>query len=97
MKDNWYHLVPDSVVLKALGDRPVMRCMCCGTTYKRGQFTCCAPPKGMASHTWLSLSCWDETGCGKCARHCQCPNKAERLGKGPLAGLCKEFLEAHGR
>jgi hypothetical protein len=97
MKDGWYHLVPDSVVLTGLGQRRTLTCHCCGTRYDVGKFTCCAPPKGMASHVWLSLSCWAEDGCKKCARHCQCPTKAERLGTGPLAQLGKQFLAEHGR
>lgn len=97
MKDDFYHLVPDEVVLRRLGQRRTFHCLCCGARYLRGAFTCCAPPAGMASHVWLGLSCWAEDGCKKCARHCECPNKAERLGQGPLASLGKAFLEEHGR
>jgi hypothetical protein len=96
--DNWYHLVPDDVVMKRLGQRRRMWCMCCRTEYDRGKFVCCAPPNGMKSEHWLSLSCPDPPkGCGKCAKHCQCPSKAERIGEGPLAGLGRQFLEEHGR
>lgn len=70
-----------------------LRCCCCKTVYTRGQFSCCAPPGGMSSHHWLALSCpMPPHGCGQCAKHCQCPNKAERLGKGPLASLAESFI-----
>lgn len=97
MKDDFYHLVPDPVVLKGLDQKRTLTCFCCKASYQVGRFACCAPPQGMASHVWLGLSCWDEGGCGQCARHCQCPSKADRLGKGPLANLCQQFLETHPR
>jgi hypothetical protein len=82
-----------------LGQPKTLRCMCCKTLYRKGEFACCAPPNGMTSQNWLSLSCPmpDQGGCGKCARHCQCPNKAERIGQGPLAQLGAQFLAEHGR
>lgn len=95
MPDNgdWYHLVPDAVMVRRLESRPMLRCVCCGTRYTRGSFTCCAAPHGMASHHWLALSCPDPPhGCGKCAHHCQCANKAARIGEGPLARFGREFL-----
>lgn len=92
-----WHLVDDDVIARRLEPRPEIRCVCCGTRYLRGSFACCAPPKGMASHVWLELSCRGTGGCGKCARHCQCPTKAARLGQGPLAGLARDFLAEHGR
>ncbi len=71
-----------------------LTCFCCGTTYTQGQFRCCAPPNGMPSHKWLALTCpMAPHGCGKCAQHCQCPSKAERLGRGPLATLAQAWLE----
>lgn len=95
---SWYHLVPDEVVMKRLGQRARMRCMCCKEFYERGKFSCCAPPNGMKSEQWLALSCPDAPhGCGKCAKHCACPSKAKRLGEGPLAGLGRQFLEEHRR
>lgn len=93
VRDDWYHLVPDEVVLKGLGQRKTLRCMCCKQEYKQGQFRCCAPPNGMASHHWLALDCPDPPhGCGKCAHHCECPTKAARLAEGPLARLGREYL-----
>jgi hypothetical protein len=88
----WYHLVPDPVVLKRLGQRRELRCMCCKTRYRRGEFRCCAPPNGMASRNWLAMGCPDPPkGCGKCAKHCVCPNREQRLG--PLAELARSFME----
>lgn len=79
----------------ALGQPRTLRCMCCKVLYRRGEFRCCAPPKGMASHVWLGLTCPmpDQGGCGKCARHCQCPSKADRVGTGPLAILAADVLQ----
>lgn len=93
-KGDWYHLVPDEIVVKRFTARGSLKCLCCGTEYLRGQFRCCVPPAGMASQYWLALSCPmpDQGGCGKCAHHCECPNKRARLGKGPLANLAEEFL-----
>lgn len=99
VRDDFYHLVPDAVVLKRLGQRPMLRCCCCGEQYPRGSFKCCAPPPGMRSDYWLELACPMPAngGCGKCARHCQCPRKAERMKPGPLADLAKSFLERFNR
>lgn len=51
-----------------------VRCVCCGESYTRGHFRCCAPPNGSASEVWLSKFCPvpDRGGCGKCPRHCLC-------------------------
>jgi hypothetical protein len=94
MRDDFYHLVPDEVVLRGLGQRRDLRCMCCGTAYRRGEFRCCAPPNGMRSEVWLEGYCPTpkQGGCGKCPHHCLCPNKGERLGRGPLKHLCDEFM-----
>lgn len=98
MNDEFYHLVPDSVVMRMLGQRQKMRCMCCKEWYERGRFTCCAPPNGMRTDKWMSLTCPDPPrGCGKCIRHCECESKKERLGKGPLASLAQAFLAEYGR
>lgn len=85
--------------MNASETQPTLRCMCCKTRYIRGSFRCCAPPGGMASHNWLAMSCPMPAngGCGKCAKHCECPNKVARLGKGPLASLGAQFLKEHGR
>jgi hypothetical protein len=73
-----------------------LTCMCCRARYQRGKFRCCAPPNGMASHEWLSLTCpMAPNGCGRCALHCQCPNKAERFKEGPLVGIARKFLAEH--
>lgn len=76
--------------------KPIYRCRCCGTEYRRGSFRCCAPPAGMPSHAWLSIACPDpkQGGCGKCYRHCQCEGKDERLGLNrPLAEMARQFSE----
>ena len=71
------------------------RCRCCGDAYVRGQFKCCAPQSGMASHRWLELACkkLEDGGCGKCFRHCTCPDKNLRLGKGPLADEARRMYQ----
>jgi len=48
----------------------------------------------MPSQRWLALACPmpSDGGCGKCATHCQCPSKAQRLGEGPLAKFGRQFL-----
>lgn len=96
LRDDFYHLVPDSVVMKGLAqERQMLHCFCCGDIYQRGNFSCCAPPKGMNSSKWREMRCPDpkEGGCGKCAKHCHCPSKKIRLGEGPLASMAKRFLE----
>lgn len=52
----------------------------------------------MASHYWLEMLCPmpnpehpELGGCGKCARHCRCPKREERLKPGPLADLARRF------
>jgi len=55
-----------------------LTCYCCGTTYLRGHFRCCAPPKNMPSHAWLARFCKncteDPHGVrSHCPRHCTCP------------------------
>lgn len=99
VRDGFYHLLPDAVVLKGLGQRQTLYCYCCHETYRRGEFRCCAPPKNMASDRWLALTCppVSEGGCGKCAKHCQCPSRAARLGEGPLKELAKRFMDGFGR
>lgn len=47
----------------------LLHCYCCGETYPRGRFRCCAAPNGMPSHEWAEQSC---TGCKRCRRHCGC-------------------------
>jgi hypothetical protein len=98
VRDDFYHLVPDAVVLKGLGQRQRLHCMCCRELYERGNFRCCAPPSGMKSEKWLEMFCPDVKagGCGKCPKHCQCPNKAQRLGDGPLKELAKKFMDSLG-
>lgn len=77
-----------------IAERPTLHCYCCGEPYVAGQFRCCATPNGMSSQRWLSLACpMAPDGCGKCAKHCACPNKAERIGEGPLAKFGRQFLE----
>lgn len=73
-----------------------LHCFCCGTSYRRGSFTCCKRPNGMRADKWGSLWCppVKEGGCGKCPRHCDCPSKAERLGQGPLVPLLVDFMNA---
>lgn len=93
LRDDFYHLVPDSVVMKGLAQQQqTFHCFCCGGTYQRGLFTCCAPPKNMNSSKWREMRC-PHKSCGKCVRHCQCPDKQQRLGEGPLAYLCRNFVE----
>lgn len=96
VRDDFYHLVPDPVVLKGLGQRERFHCYCCGEIYERGHFRCCAAPSGMASHAWLELRCPtpNEGGCGKCAKHCRCPSKAQRFGDGPLKELARKFMDS---
>ncbi len=45
-------------------------CYCCHQAYVRGKFKCCAPPSGMASHTWLEQFCNVEVSAGKFCRRC---------------------------
>lgn len=100
LRDDFYHLVPDAVILKRLAQqRQTLTCYCCRDTYQRGSFRCCAPPKNMNSSHWREMRCPDpkEGGCGKCPRHCQCPSKKERLGEGPLANLARRFLSEYQR
>jgi len=95
LRDDFYHLVPDEIVLKGLAQqRQRLHCMCCHEIYERGSFKCCAPPSGMRSDKWFEMRCPSpkDGGCGKCAKHCQCPNKRARLGEGPLAELARKFL-----
>lgn len=49
----------------------------------------------MAAHRWMALSCKkvEHGGCGKCFRHCTCPDKHERVPLGPLAGDVRLFLD----
>src|SRR5581483_1519410 len=96
---DWYGFVSDAVLVRRFEKRPLRRCCCCGEQYERGKFRCCAPPNGMRSDVWLAGSCPmpDHGGCGKCAKHCQCPNKAARLQAGPLGHLCDEFMTRLGR
>jgi hypothetical protein len=93
--EDWFHLVPDAVLLRRLQPRPMRRCVCCGERYERGRFRCCAPPNGMASQVWLSWTCPPPShgGCGCCPRHCACPTKAARLGPGPLAYLAAQYAK----
>lgn len=89
------HLVPDDVVLRRIDTPRILHCYCCKDPYPQGQFKCCAPPTGMAGHTWLEQRCpAPPTGCGKCPRHCLCP-KAKPAG--PLAQLAEKFLDNWGR
>ena len=64
-----------------------LHCTCCQTAYVRGQWQCCAPRSGMASHVWLALWCHDcGTGtCGKCPKHCTC-HKERQIGNLPKIG-----------
>lgn len=91
LRDDFYHLVPDAVVLRGLAQqRQMFYCFCCREIYQRGSFRCCAPPHGMTSSKWRELRCPE---CSKCARHCQCPSKAQRLGEGPLASIARKFMD----
>ncbi len=86
-------LSPEVKAKRAAGKR-TLRCRCCGDAYVVGHFKCCAPPNGMASHVWLDKACRkvEDGGCGKCYRHCTCPDKDKREWK-PLAPLAEAFLE----
>ena len=96
MTEGWQHLVPDAVRLRSSTKPATLSCQCCGVRYERGKFVCCAPSKGMLSHNWFALSCWGEGGCGKCVRHCVCPDKAERIGAGPLRQLAARVASEFG-
>src|SRR5712691_697674 len=87
---HWSQFVSDDLVLRLYGPPTILRCVCCGIRYERGQFRCCAPATHMASHNWLAMNC---PTCHKCARHCACPDKQDRLGKGPLASMAAEFVK----
>lgn len=93
-KGDWYHLVDDRVILRRLAPKATLRCQCCGETYERGSFKCCAPPVGIPSNVWLGRCCnKDAGGCGKCPKHCECvvPVPYQRQ-KGPLADLAASAL-----
>lgn len=56
------------------------KCYCCGETYTRRAWRCCASPLGTPSHVWLVR--WHGTKpnlkdgeCGKCPKHCQCEGR----------------------
>ncbi len=55
-----------------------LHCYCCGREYERGKFRCCAPPKNMASHSWMGQWCRVELEpgkfCNKCPR-CGCEHR----------------------
>ncbi len=55
-----------------------LRCYCCGGSYERGHFRCCAPPNNMASHVWMTQWCRVEISpgkfCNKCPR-CGCGHR----------------------
>ncbi len=54
-------------------EKNTLHCYCCGDAYERGHFKCCAPPSGMASHTWLEQFC---VKCGTPTRR-NCPKEAK--------------------
>ncbi len=61
-------------------ERIVLHCYCCGNSYERGHFICCAPPPNVPSHVWLEQFCHvcgTETR-GKCPKHCTCPKKSKQ-------------------
>ncbi len=86
--------LPESVAKKR--EPETLTCYCCGSTYTRGSFQCCQRPNGMRGDKWQSLWCpsVESGGCGRCPRHCHCPSKVERLGKGPLIPLLQQFLDS---
>lgn len=78
------------------GPKPVYRCRCCGESYRKGEFKCCAPPGKMASHVWLAMACpkVEQGGCGKCFEHCTCESKQDRAAlHRPLAVMARQFIE----
>lgn len=81
MSDWTRFAAPEILARRQLPTTPAtFRCYCCGASYERGKFECCAPPKGMAAHKWRELT--DHAGCGRCWRHCVCANKQDRVPKG---------------
>lgn len=46
-----------------------LHCYCCGESYERGHFRCCAAPRNIASHRWLGQYC---AVCAHCPKHCAC-------------------------
>lgn len=66
-------------------------CYCCGVRYVRGYFQCCTRPNGMRKDIWADQWCAPVQlgGCGKCPKHCECP---ERVRDRPLAEPLKEFM-----
>ena len=55
--------------------KPIFTCYCCGTTYERGRFRCCAPKDGMKAYYWQALWC---ATCNKCPNHCLCETRVQR-------------------
>lgn len=77
--------------MKKPEEPPKLRCCCCKEFYRRGSFKCCAPPNGMGAGKWLQLACpMPPNGCGRCFRHCECEDRTERLGAGPLKELAEK-------
>ncbi len=66
-----------------------LTCYCCGESYERGRYRCCAPPNGLASHVWLGQYCRE---CAKCPKHCLCATKQPRQTplRPPLAELAEQ-------
>jgi len=78
-------------------ERRTLTCYCCGDHYPYGEWRCCAPMGGMASHEWLAKYCAPvkEGGCGKCPRHCRCPQATpkRRRSASPKADARDNSLE----
>jgi len=89
-------LVAPDVLAAKCQPRQTLHCQCCGASYERGSFRCCAPPSGMASHVWLARACKPvkQGGCGKCYAHCTCPDKASRVQRDqPIDRLAASLLD----
>ena len=74
-----------------------LTCYCCGESYERGHFRCCAPPTGTPSHVWMGQHCKvckptpERT---RCPRHCTCAARSPTTPPvKPLAPLMHDFLE----
>lgn len=67
-----------------------LTCYCCGHSYERGHFKCCAPPTGMASHKWLEQFCRVQLApgkyCNKCPR-CGCEHRVKPKITGSEIGM----------